>query len=79
MRIYAERMHYMTHGNGVIKVANPANNAVAPTVPRRLYIGPDTSGKTAAKADRRNEFPAIADAAYGLYATTRKVKTEVKT
>lgn len=34
------------------------------------------SGKAAATADRMNEFDAIADAAYGLYASTRKVKVE---
>jgi hypothetical protein len=44
-----------------------------------LYIGPEIKGNAAANADRKKEFPAIADAAYGLYATTRKVKTEVKT
>jgi len=34
------------------------------------------SGKAAATAERMNEFDAIADAAYGLYASTKKVKVE---
>jgi hypothetical protein len=34
------------------------------------------NGKPAASAERMNEFEAIADAAYGRYASTRNVKVE---
>jgi hypothetical protein len=58
-------------------VASPASNAVAPTVPNRLYIYPANRGKAKANTDRRNALPAIADAETDLYATTRYVKVEL--
>lgn len=56
----------------------PANNAVAPTVPRRSYIWPANSGNAPAKAERTNAFAAIALAAMGRYALTRYVKVDEK-
>lgn len=52
-------------------VITPANNAVAPTVPRAVYIWPANNGKAQANDDRANAFAAIADAAMGRYAITR--------
>lgn len=72
-------MKRKTHGNGAMSVVNPANSAVAPTVPSFLYMAPANSGNTAAKEKRSAEFDAIAEAAIGRYAVTRYVKTEVKT
>lgn len=54
-----------THGNGAAIVVRPANNAVAPTVPRRSYIAPAKRGNAAAKAHRKAVLPAMADAAIG--------------
>jgi hypothetical protein len=39
---------------------------------------PANRGKAHANAHLRNEFPAIADAATGRYATTRYVSVELK-
>lgn len=60
-------------------VVNPASNAVAPTVPSLEYIAGANNGNPAANADRIALFDASADAAIGRYATTRYVKTELKT
>ena len=60
-------------------VVNPASNAVAPTVPSLEYIAGANNGNPAANADRMALFDASADAAIGRYATTRYVKTELKT
>jgi len=68
-----------TRGSGAINVVNPANSAVAPTVPILSYIAPENSGKTAANAALSAAFAAIADAATGRYATTRYVSTDVNT
>ena len=68
-----------THGSGAINVANPTNNAVAPTVLIHSYVARENSGKTAANAALSALFAAIADAATGRYATTRYVSTDVNT
>lgn len=54
-----------THGKGANNVVKPASKAVAPTVPRRLYIASANRGKTAAKLERIKLLPAMADAACG--------------
>ena len=68
-----------THGNGAMIVVRPANNAVAPTVPKRSYIAPANRGNTAAKVDRSALLLAMADAAIGRYAVTRYVNVDVNT
>ena len=60
-----------TYGKGTAIVIIPANNAVAPSVPRALYICPANSGKAAPNEERAKAFAAIADAAIGRYAETR--------
>jgi hypothetical protein len=68
-----------TYGSGAITVVNPARSAVAPTVPSLLYIVRANKGNPAANDECKALFEAIADAAMGRYATTRYVKTELKT
>ena len=63
-----------TYGNGAITSVNPANSAVAPTVPRVLYIAPANKGKPAAKQLRIALLAASALAENWRYATTRYVK-----
>jgi hypothetical protein len=67
-----------TDGSGAITVVSPAKSAVAPTVPRRLYIYSAIRGKAQARIVLKKVLPAMAEAATGLYATTRYVNTEVK-
>ena len=71
-------MALRTYGSGAMRVISPARSAVAPTVPRALYICPAKRGNTAANVERIALFAAIALAAIGRYAVTRYVKTEVK-
>ena len=66
-----------THGKGAVIVVNPANRAVAPTVPSRWYIWPAKSGNAAAKVVRTNVLAAIDEAATGRKAVTRYVQVEV--
>lgn len=68
----------MTDGSGAIIVVSPAKSAVAPTAPSRSYMYLATRGKVHAKTDLQKVLPAIAEAATGLYATTKYVNTEVK-
>lgn len=56
----------------------PAKSAVAPTVPRRSYIGPAKRGKAAANIHRRAALLAIAEAEIGRYAVTRYIKVDMK-
>jgi len=51
-------------------VARPARSAVAPTVPKVLYICDANNGNAAANDERIAELLAIAEAAMGRYATT---------
>lgn len=60
-----------TYGSGAARVVSPANIAVAPTAPMRMYICLANSGKAAADEPRINVLEAIADAATGRYAVTR--------
>ena len=59
-----------THGRGAASVVKPASSAVAPTVPRRLYIWPAKSGNAAAEDVLVKVLDAMADAAIGRYAVT---------
>ncbi|KAG8844224.1 hypothetical protein FRB96_003228 [Tulasnella sp. 330] len=52
---------------------SPAKSPIPPTTPSLTNIGVAKRGKAAAKALRAKLFPAIADAAWGLNALTRKV------
>jgi hypothetical protein len=69
----------ITYGRGTIKNKNPANSPNAPVGVSLLNIGSANSGKPPAKQLRRNVFPAMAEAAYRRYATTRYVNAAVKT
>ena len=59
-------MMVFTDGSGADIVVNPANKAVAPTVPRRWYICPAKSGNAAANVVRTKVLAAMDDAAIGL-------------
>jgi hypothetical protein len=59
-----------TYGSGAIKVDSPANRAVAPTNPSRLYIAGAARGNTAPNTDRVKLLLASADAAIGRKART---------
>jgi len=61
-----------------MSAVKPANRAVAPTVPSRLYMVPANNGKAAANVDRIALLLAMAEAAIGRYAVTRYVNTDVK-
>lgn len=65
------------HGSGAMRVISPARNAVAPTVPMRLYIWFANSGNAAPKHARMIAHPESAAAAIGRYAVTKYVKTEM--
>ena len=67
----------ITYGKGAATVTTPANNAVAPTVPKASYICPANSGKAAPKEERMKAFAAITVAAIGRYAATRYVNVEM--
>jgi hypothetical protein len=71
LRRNAERQQdFETDGSGDINVASPANNAVAPTVPSRVYMALANNKNAAAKVDRMKLLLARADATIGRYATT---------
>lgn len=53
-----------SYGKGAMIAVSPANNAVAPAVPRRLYMAP-AKGNVAAKVKRSALLLAIAEAAIG--------------
>lgn len=53
------------YGTGAITVVIPARRHVAPTVPKRPYICPANSGKLAARIERSDALPAMAEAAIG--------------
>lgn len=71
-------MRKKINGSGAISVVRPARSAVAPTVPRRSYIGPAKRGKAAANIHRRALLLAIAEAEIGRYAVTRYMKVDMK-
>jgi hypothetical protein len=65
-----------THGRGANKVAKPAINAVAPTVPNLSYNADANNGNTHPKQLLKKLLLASTEAEMGRYAVTRYVNVD---